>query len=175
MNMDKNNINKKPGEQLPIHTPDTGAWQRLSLKLDAMDAEAAYQEKLQQLPVHSPMQGTWSLINSRLNRIAFYKTGVRIAISAAAILLLLLTVTRIPDQYQAKENTAAQVASQEQKISSRQNTKADNFEESLAAGNQRTNKITGNKHDANNTVNQSRIPKCSACGLNVGFHNGRKK
>ncbi len=157
MNMDenKNNINKKLGEKLPSHSPDSGTWQRLSAKLDAMDAEVVYQDKLEQLPLHSPNQGTWNLINVRLNRIAYYKTGVRIALSAAAGLLLLFTVSRISDQYQVKENTAAQVASQKQQNSPGQNTKADNLIKPLAAGTQKSNKIPGNKHAANNAKTYS--------------------
>lgn len=113
MDENKNHINKKPGEQLPSHSPDPGTWQRLSDKLDVMDAESAYQEKLQGLPVHSPDQGTWNVIYSQLNRIAFYKTGIRIAISVAAGLLLLFTVSRILDQDQKMLNSMQQVVKQE--------------------------------------------------------------
>lgn len=86
-------------EKLPIHTPDTGVWQRLSAGLDAADAQVAFQEKLQQLPVHSPDPGTWNAIYFRLNKIAYYKTGVRIALSVAAGLLLFFTVYRISDNF----------------------------------------------------------------------------
>ncbi len=156
--MDEKNkhINKKLGEQLPSHSPDPGAWQRLSAKLDTMDAEAVYQEKLQQLPVHSPNHGTWNLIYRRLNRIAYYKTGVRIALSAAAGLLLFFTVSRISDQYQAKENSAGQIASQAQQNISAENTKADNTAKTLVADTQKATKNPGNKLAANNSVNYSK-------------------
>jgi len=152
--MDEKNkhIYNKLGEQLPLHSPDPGAWQRLSAKLDTMDAEAAYQEKLQQLPVHSPDQGTWNLIYRRLNRIAYYKTGVRIALSAAAGLLLFFTVSRISDQYQRKENGALQVASQEQHNISVENIKADNTAKTPAVDTQKATKNPGNKLAANNSV-----------------------
>jgi hypothetical protein len=113
MDEKKNHINRKLSEQLPSHSPDKGTWQRLSDKLDVVDAETAYQEKLQGLPVHSPDQGTWPLILSRLNRIGYYKTGIRIALSVAAGLLLFFTVSRLSDQYQSATNIAPQVAKQE--------------------------------------------------------------
>ncbi|MDO9257805.1 MAG: hypothetical protein Q7U54_19970 [Bacteroidales bacterium] len=113
MDENKNHINNRLSEQLPSHSPDTGTWQRLSDKLDSMDSETAYYEKLQGLPVHSPDEGTWNLIYSRLSRIAYYKTGIRIALSAAAGLLLFFTVSRISDQYQNKPDRVLQVASQE--------------------------------------------------------------
>lgn len=113
MDENKNHINKKPGEQLPSHSPDPGTWQRISDKLDVLDAESSYREKLQGLPVHSPDQGTWNLIYGRLNRIAYYKTGFRIALSVAAGLLLLFTVSRISDQGQKFPNSEQQVAGQE--------------------------------------------------------------
>jgi hypothetical protein len=113
MDENKNHINNRLSEQLPSHSPDTGTWQRLSDKLDSMDSETVYNEKLQGLPVHSPDEGTWNLIYSRLNRIAYFKTGIRIALSAAAGLLLFFTVSRISDQYQNTPNRVRQVASQE--------------------------------------------------------------
>jgi hypothetical protein len=96
---------KKPAsnrfsEQLPTHTPDPGSWQRLSDKLDMLDAEAGFREKLANLPVHSPNAGTWNTILFRLNRAAYIKTGVRIALSAAAGLLLFFAVSRVIDTNQ---------------------------------------------------------------------------
>ncbi len=88
--------------KLPSHSPDLGTWQNLASKLDAMDAEAAYNEKLEQLPTHSPDSGTWYSISSRLNRIAFYKTAFRIAASVAAGLLLFFTVSHFADFSQPK-------------------------------------------------------------------------
>ena len=113
MDGNMNHINNRLGEKLPSHSPDQGAWQRLSDKLDVLNAESVYQEKLQELPIHSPDQGTWNVILSQINRIAFYKTGIRIAILAAAGLLLLFTVSRIPDQYLKLPNSIPQVARQE--------------------------------------------------------------
>ena len=86
-------------EQLPKHSADPETWNRLSASLDALDAEAVYQERLQQLPVHSPDQGMWAVINSRLNRAAYLQNGFRIALSAVAGLLLFFTVSRISDYY----------------------------------------------------------------------------
>jgi hypothetical protein len=113
MDENRNHINRKLSEQLPLHSPDQGTWQSLSDKLDVLDAETAYQERLQGLPVHMPDQGTWNLISSRLNRIAYYKTGMRIALSAAAGLLLFFTVSRITDQRQNTPISIPQIASQE--------------------------------------------------------------
>jgi hypothetical protein len=115
MNMDENKtpIKKRLSEQLPVHSADPESWQRLSAKLDALDATAAYQEKMQQLPVHSPDQGTWAVISSRLNRIAYIKTATRIALSAAAGLLLFFTVSRISDYYRFTPATK-QVSQNEQ-------------------------------------------------------------
>ena len=84
-------------EQLPTHSADPGTWKSLSEKLDALDAEAVYQERLQKLPVHSPDKGLWAIINGRLNRAAYLRNGFRIALSAAAGLLLFFTVSRILD------------------------------------------------------------------------------
>ena len=84
-------------EQLPKHSADPETWNRLSAKLDAFDAEAVYQERLQKLPVHSPDKGMWAVINGRLNRAAYLRNGFRIALSAAAGLLLFFTVSRIMD------------------------------------------------------------------------------
>ena len=69
-------------------------WKRMSAKLDALDAEAAYQQKLQELPVHSPDQGTWGIISRRLSRTVYLKTSIRIALSAAAGLLLFFSVSK---------------------------------------------------------------------------------
>jgi hypothetical protein len=113
MDENKNHSINRLSEQLPSHSPDKETWQRLSDKLDSMDSETAYYEKLQGLPVHSPYEETWNLIYTRLNRIAYYKTGIRIALSAAAGLLLFFTVSRISDQYQNKPDRVLQIASQE--------------------------------------------------------------
>jgi len=113
MDENKNHTNRKLSEQLPSHSPDMGTWQRLSDKLDVVDVETAYQEKLQGLPVYSPDQGTWNVILSRLNRIAYFKTGIRIALSAAAGLLVFFTVSRLSDQFQSSTNKAPQVVQQE--------------------------------------------------------------
>ena len=86
-------------EQLPKHSADPETWNRLSAKLDAFDAEAVYQDRLQQLPVHSPDKGMWPVINGRLNRAAYLRNGFRVALSAAAGLLLFFTVSRISDYY----------------------------------------------------------------------------
>lgn len=89
----------KLSEQLPMHSADPETWNRLSAKLDALDAEAVYQDKLQQLPVHAPDQGLWASINSRLNRAAYFKIGTRVALSAAAGLLLFFTVSKVAENY----------------------------------------------------------------------------
>jgi hypothetical protein len=115
MNDYKNPLKKRLSEQLPSHSPDPGVWQRLSEKLDVMSAEAAYLEKLQQLPVHSPDQGTWKIIYTRLNRIAFYKTGVRIALSAAAGLVMLFTVWQLVATDQNKPEVT-RLAKQQQSV-----------------------------------------------------------
>jgi len=86
-------------EQLPTHSADPETWNRLSDRLDALDAEAVYQKSLDNLPVHSPDQGMWAVINGRLNRAAYLRNGIRIALSAAAGLLLFFTVSRISDYY----------------------------------------------------------------------------
>ncbi len=99
MDENKNPIKNRLSEQLPSHAPDPGSWQRLSAKLDALDADAALQEKLRTLPVHSPDPATWNGILFRLNRTAYIKTGVRVALSAAAGLLLFITVSRLSDNY----------------------------------------------------------------------------
>jgi hypothetical protein len=161
--MDEKNkhINNRLGEQLPSHSPDPEMWQRLSAKLDAMDAEAAYQERLQGLPVHSPDQGTWTLISSRLNRIAYYKTGLRIAVSVAAGLLLLITVSRISDQYQGKENNARELASQKQQNIPVENIKAENFGKTPAAGAKGTTQNPENKLFTKNTASDPEITQKS--------------
>ncbi len=100
MDDNKNPFKKRLSEQLPSHSPDPGSWQRLSAKLDAMDADAAFYEKLEQLPTHSPDLGTWAAISSRLSRVAYLKTAARIALTAAAGLLLFFTVARISESYQ---------------------------------------------------------------------------
>ncbi len=89
-------------DQLPTHKPDDGSWQQLSAKLDALDADAAFHEKLEQLPVYSPDPATWGMIAQRLNRVAYIKTTKRIALMAAAGLLLFFSVSRISDFYQDK-------------------------------------------------------------------------
>lgn len=89
-----NPVKKKLSEQLPTHSPDPGLWKSLSSQLDMIDADAALRENLAKLPVHSPDQGTWNSILFRLNRIAYYKTGLRVAFSVAAGLLLFFTVSR---------------------------------------------------------------------------------
>jgi len=93
-------MKKRLSEQLPTHSPDPGSWQRMSAKLDALGAEAAFREKIEQLPQHSPDYGTWGKINSRLNRIGYYKTTKRVAMAVAASLLLFLSVSRIADYVQ---------------------------------------------------------------------------
>ncbi|MFZ4548314.1 MAG: hypothetical protein ACOYN4_12795 [Bacteroidales bacterium] len=106
-----NPIKKRLSEQLPTHSPDPGSWQRMSAKLDALGAEAAFREKIEQLPQHSPDMDTWSKINLRLNRIGYYKTAKRIALAVAAGLLLFLSVSRVAD-YTQKPLGIPQVAEQ---------------------------------------------------------------
>ena len=113
MNENNNHSKMRLSEQLPVHSADPGTWNRLSGKLDALDAEAVYQEKLQELPVHSPDQGLWATINQQLNRAAYFKTGIRIALSAAAGMLLFFTVSRISDYY-TNSPSASLVASHDQ-------------------------------------------------------------
>jgi hypothetical protein len=98
-------------EQLPQHSPNPGAWDRLSSSLDALDAETAYHEKLEGLPVHSPDEGMWEIISRRLARVAYLRTGTRIAISAAAVILLFFTVSRVID-YQGKTTSRNNIAQQ---------------------------------------------------------------
>lgn len=86
--------NNRLNDQLPKHSPDPGTWQNIASRLDAMDSETAYFEKLEQLPTHNPDEGTWAAILFRLNRAANLKTGIRIALAAAAGLLLFLTVSQ---------------------------------------------------------------------------------
>jgi hypothetical protein len=112
MDENKNPIKKRLSEQLPSHSPDPGTWQNLASRLDAMDAETAFHQKLDELPVHSPNPGTWSVINSRLNRVAYFKTAARIALSAAAGLLLFFTVSRITDNY--RQSPTVPLISQQQ-------------------------------------------------------------
>ena len=95
-NMDERNkhIKIRLSEQLPKHAADPGMWDRMSAKLDALDAEAAYQQKLQELPVHVPDEGSWAIISRRLSRAAYFRTSIRVALSAAAGLLLFFTVSK---------------------------------------------------------------------------------
>jgi hypothetical protein len=86
---------RRLSEQLPSHSPDPEMWQRIAVRLDQSDADAALHEKLSELPVHTPDSGTWSLIAARLNRAAFYRTALRTSLAAAAVFLLFLTVSRV--------------------------------------------------------------------------------
>jgi len=104
----------KLNEKLPLHSPDPGLWQHLSTKLDAKDAKAAYQQKLEQLPVHSPDAGMWVIINRQLNHIAYYKTGIRIGLSIAAAILIFFTVSRFSD-FSTHQSLAPSVANQQLK------------------------------------------------------------
>ena len=115
-NMDGPNkhIKLRLSEQLPKHAADPGMWERMSAKLDALDAEAAYQQKLQELPVHAPDEGTWAIISRRLSRTVYLKTSIRIALSAAAGLLLFFTVSKFAGL--TTEN-AVQPGVQQQEIS----------------------------------------------------------
>jgi hypothetical protein len=115
MDENKNPIKMKLSEQLPSHSPDPGTWQRLVSKIDELDAEAVYQEKLQQLPLHTPDQGTWNIIYNRLNRLSYYKTAARIALTAAAGLLLFITVSQVFNFYQ-KSTLVPTVAKHEQNV-----------------------------------------------------------
>lgn len=107
MDENKKPFKKQLSEQLPSHSPDPGTWQNLVSRLDAMDAEVAFQQKLEELPVHSPNTGTWSIINSRLNRIGYFKTAVRVAMSVAAGLLLFFTVSKITENYRQTPSVAS--------------------------------------------------------------------
>jgi hypothetical protein len=98
--MNENPNKKKLSEQLPSHSVNPGSWQRLSAKLDAANADAAYYKNLEQLPKHTPDEGSWNIIYNRLNRIAFAKTATRISLTAAAGLLLFFSVSRISDDRQ---------------------------------------------------------------------------
>jgi len=99
MDENKNHSKMRLSEQLPKHSADSETWNRLSDRLDALDAEAVYQERLQKLPVYSPDQGLWTIINQKLNRAAYFKTGVRVALSAAAGLILFFSVSKVTDYY----------------------------------------------------------------------------
>jgi len=95
--MNENPNKKRLSEQLPSHSVNPGSWQRLSAKLDAMNADAAYYKNLEQLPRHTPDEGSWNIIYNRLNRIAFVKAANRFSLTAAAGLLLFFAVSRISD------------------------------------------------------------------------------
>lgn len=97
MDENKNTFKSRLSEQLPVHSPDPGSWNRLSAKLDAIDADKALYEKLDNLPLHSPDPGTWNAILFRLNRTTFRKRSYRIAVSVAAGLLLFFSVVRIAE------------------------------------------------------------------------------
>ncbi len=112
MNERTNPIKNRLNEQLPTHSPDAGLWDSLSSKLDLIDANAALHEKLGELPLHSPDPATWNSILFRLNRIAYYKTGMRIALSAAAGLLLFFTISRIIETNQTPVPTKTASISQ---------------------------------------------------------------
>ena len=116
-NMDERNkhIKIRLSEQLPKHAADPGMWDRMSAKLDALDAEAAYQQKLQELPVHVPDEGSWAIISRRLSRAAYFRTSIRVALSAAAGLLLFFTVSKF-----AGLNSEKTLPSKEQQISATQ-------------------------------------------------------
>jgi hypothetical protein len=150
--MNENNKHSKMrlSERLPVHSADPETWNRLSGKLDALDAEAVYQEKLQELPVHSPDQGLWANINQRLNRAAYFKTGVRIALSAAAGLLLFFTVSRISDYY-SESPSASQVASYDQSKTPLKATTQTNPAIALAVESSKTDAIPAVK----NTINKN--------------------
>jgi len=94
--------NSRLNTQLPTHSPDPGTWQRIVSRLDTMESEGTYFEKLEQLPTHKPDEGTWAAILVRLNRAAYLKTGIRVALAAAAGLLLFFTVSQFVDY---KQNT----------------------------------------------------------------------
>ena len=126
---------KKPSvnrlsEQLPLHAPDKGSWQRIASRLDLIDAETDFREKLANLPVHSPDSSTWNTILTHLNRAAYLKTGVRIALSAAAGLLLFIAVSRIIDTDQNKTPAPALAI---QKQSDTENANKNNRKISQAA------------------------------------------
>ncbi len=108
-------MKKRLSEQLPVHTPDPGTWQRLSAQLDALAAETAYHEKLDQLPLHSPNQGTWNSIHRRLSRIHYIKTASRIALAAAAGLLLFFSISRFTD-HSLKAPPIPGIAQQQQAV-----------------------------------------------------------
>jgi hypothetical protein len=113
MNEKINPFKTKLNEQLPLHTPDEGMWQHLSSKLDELDADAAFQERMGKLPMHSPDPGTWTSILFRLNRAAYYRTGIRITLSAAAGLLLFFTVYRFADIPHSNTSSKPELTQQE--------------------------------------------------------------
>lgn len=104
----------KLSEQLPQHAADPGTWDRISASLNALDAEASFQQSLQELPVHSPDKGTWAAISGRLNKTVYYRKVFRLVVSAAAVLLLFITVYRYPavepTQKHAQANTNPQLS-----------------------------------------------------------------
>jgi len=98
----QNHINNRLGEPAAIAFSWSGDMATTFGEVGCYGCRNSISGRLQGLPVHSPDKGTWNLIYSRLNRIAYYKTGIRIALSAAAGLLLFFTVSRISDNYQTK-------------------------------------------------------------------------
>jgi len=150
MNENNNHTKRRLSEQLPVHSADPETWNRLSGKLDMLDAEAAYQERLQELPVHPPDQGLWATINQRLNRAAYFKTGVRIALSAAAGLLLFFTVSRISDYYTNLPSASRVANNNQSKTTLSVSTKA-NPATALANENTKFDAIPS----VRNTVNQT--------------------
>lgn len=104
MDSSKNTFSNRLNEQLPKHVPDADSWQKLSARLDALDAEKALHEKLENLPLHKPDADTWAHILFRLNRKAAYKTTIRVALSAAAGLLLLFAVSGLLNRSSQNQN-----------------------------------------------------------------------
>ncbi len=103
----RNILGNRLSENLPVHKPDQGLWDRISTELDAVQAREIYEEKLANLPVHKAGEASWAAILSRLQRSGMLRKTAYTLLAAAASLLLLFSIFRNPELKHVINNKAA--------------------------------------------------------------------
>lgn len=98
MKENKDSFNLKLSDRLPVHKPESAAWENIASALSGLEAQDAYESRLANLPTHSPDEKSWSAILFQMRMRALSRVATYTSLAAAASLLLLFGILRLTDQ-----------------------------------------------------------------------------
>ncbi|MBK7215439.1 MAG: hypothetical protein IPH88_19605 [Bacteroidales bacterium] len=118
MKENKDSFNLKLSDRLPVHKPESAAWENIASALTGLEAQDAYESRLANLPSHSPDEKTWSAILLQMRMRALSRVATYTTLAAAASLLLLFGILRLTDQSTPSNQQTAQVKNSQGKQNS---------------------------------------------------------